>query len=76
MLLKKVMKQLWQCVQGYMGDLVLSYPSMLAQEVLRIALEYPCLKDEIYCILLKQVCSLGVMVCCCHHQSVKGRSVS
>lgn len=54
-LLKKILKQLWQCIQGYMGDIVLSYPSMLAQEVLRIAIEYPPLKDEIYCLILKQL---------------------
>jgi hypothetical protein len=30
-LLKKAIKQLWQCIQGYMGDVVLSYPAMLAQ---------------------------------------------
>ena len=52
---KKLVKQIWQCVQGYMGDITFSYPSMLAQEILRVALEYPVLKDEIYCILLKQV---------------------
>ncbi len=30
-LVRTVTKQLWQCVQGYMGDLALSYPAMLAQ---------------------------------------------
>ena len=38
-LLKKVMKSLWQCILGYSGEINLSYPAMLAQEILRIALE-------------------------------------
>mmetsp|Transcript_27438 Transcript_27438/g.32442 ORF Transcript_27438/g.32442 Transcript_27438/m.32442 type:complete len:2067 (+) Transcript_27438:95-6295(+) len=52
---KKMIKQLWQCIQGYMGDVIFSYPAMLAQEILRVALEHPALKDEIYCLLLKQL---------------------
>ena len=55
MLLKKVMKQLWQCVQGFLGDIVFSYPAMLAQEIIKTALEYPALKDEIYCLCIKQL---------------------
>ena len=39
LLLKKVSKQLWQCVQGYMGDINFSYPAMLAQEIIKEALE-------------------------------------
>ena len=39
MMLKKVMKSLWQCILGYMGEIQLSYPAMLAREVLRMGIE-------------------------------------
>jgi predicted HTH domain antitoxin len=40
---------------GYMGDRVMSFPNMLAREVLEKGIQQPELRDEIYIQLIKQV---------------------
>jgi len=44
-------------ILGFCGDRQLSYPTMLAKEVLQKGLEEPHLRDEIYCQLVKQLSS-------------------
>lgn len=55
LLTKKTCKAVYQCVRGYMGDDIYSYPAMLAQELLRVALEHNEMKDEIYLTVIKQI---------------------
>ena len=40
---------------GFMGDRVMSFPNMLAREVLEKGIQQPELRDEIYIQLIKQV---------------------
>ena len=40
---------------GFMGDRVMSFPNMLAREVLEKGIEHPDLRDEIYVQIIKQV---------------------
>jgi len=44
-------------ILGFAGDRQLSYPTMLAKEILQKGLEEPHLRDEIYCQLVKHVSS-------------------
>merc|ERR1712137_417387 len=42
-------------IMGFMGDRVMSFPNMLAREVLEKGIQQPELRDEIYIQLIKQV---------------------
>ena len=42
---------------GFMGDRVMSFPNMLAREVLEKGIQEPELRDEIYVQIIKQVTS-------------------
>jgi len=51
----KMASKLFKNILGYMGDRSLSYPVMLAQDLLNQALETPEIRDEIYCQIIKQL---------------------
>lgn len=40
---------------GFMGDRVMSYPNMLAKEVLDKGIQQPEMRDEIFVQIIKQV---------------------
>jgi hypothetical protein len=40
---------------GFMGDKVMSYPDMLAQEIIEKAIQFPELRDETYIQVIKQM---------------------
>ena len=42
-------------IMGFMGDRVMSFPNMLAREVLEKGIQQPDLRDEIYIQIIKQV---------------------
>ena len=42
-------------IMGFMGDRVMSFPNMLAREVLEKGIQEPDLRDEIYVQIIKQV---------------------
>jgi len=53
-IIKKLARQLFRNVLGYMGDYFHAYPVTLASEVLNTGLNAKVLRDEIYCQLIKQ----------------------
>eukprot|EP00605_Chrysophyceae_sp_TOSAG23-4_P000651 GSChrysophyteH1.ASY1.ANO1.733.1 assembled CDS len=42
-------------IQGYMGDKHMPYPAMLAQDVLKTAINDKDMRDEVYCQIIKQI---------------------
>eukprot|EP01122_Echinamoeba_exundans_P012210 TRINITY_DN5050_c0_g1_i1.p1 TRINITY_DN5050_c0_g1~~TRINITY_DN5050_c0_g1_i1.p1 ORF type:complete len:1669 (+),score=459.37 TRINITY_DN5050_c0_g1_i1:93-5099(+) len=47
--------KLFKNVLGWMGDRQLSYPIMLLQDIIKKAIQYPGLRDEVYCQTIKQL---------------------
>eukprot|EP01038_Epipyxis_sp_PR26KG_P008757 gene8757-11831_t len=47
--------QIHKDLLGYMGDKMLAFPTMLAQDILRIGHEHKPLRDEIYLQIIKQL---------------------
>lgn len=47
--------KLFKNVLGWMGDRQLSYPVMLLQDIVKKAITYPALRDEVYCQIIKQL---------------------
>eukprot|EP01094_Clydonella_sp_ATCC50884_P015120 TRINITY_DN2569_c0_g1_i1.p1 TRINITY_DN2569_c0_g1~~TRINITY_DN2569_c0_g1_i1.p1 ORF type:complete len:1924 (-),score=743.67 TRINITY_DN2569_c0_g1_i1:162-5840(-) len=54
-LLLKEAKRAFKNVLGYMGDKKYSYPTSCAQELVGIGLEFPDVRTEIYCQIIKQI---------------------
>lgn len=40
---------------GYLGDKIMSFPEMLAVEIIQIGVQTPELRDEVYCQVIKQL---------------------
>jgi myosin-7 len=51
--------QINESVLGYCGDKHMSYPAMLAQDILKRGVTDPYIRDEIYCQLIKHLSSNG-----------------
>jgi len=53
-LVKKIAKQIFKNIRGYMGDHYHAYPVTLAYEVVNTGVNEELLRDEIFCQLIKQ----------------------
>jgi hypothetical protein len=51
----KVACRMFKNIMGFMGDRAYESPMLLAEEVLRTALQEPYLRTEVYCQLIKQM---------------------